>query len=105
PLLDDLDQHFLAAAENVLNERLGPAGARTAGEAAARATPAMIARAAAAAEFVFFLLLGIRDQIAVATLVVRSFGGWSHLGKELRVRFFFCLGKQVSGLFLVGLLL
>src|SRR5581483_7229172 len=66
--LDDLDQHFLAALEDVLDERLGPSERRPAGEAAPPATPAVVPASAAAvipaatalARFGFLFELGVR---------------------------------------------
>src|SRR5262249_54241793 len=52
--LDDLDEHFLSPLENVLNQRLGPAGARPSRHAAVRTSPAIIPRRPAGAGFLLF---------------------------------------------------
>src|SRR5262249_7740595 len=43
PFLDDLDKHFLAALEDVLNERLRPSRARAAGHTTVRPAAAIVA--------------------------------------------------------------
>src|SRR5579871_3891702 len=61
--LDYLDQHFLAALENVLDERFRTAGARPAYHAAVRASPTIIAMGAAAPSREFVLMEGRRFSL------------------------------------------
>src|SRR5438105_13791101 len=52
PFFDDLDKHFLAALENVLNERFRPSRAWTAHHAAVRPTAAIVPRRPPGAAFI-----------------------------------------------------
>ena len=73
PLLDDLDEYFLAALENVLDERLGAAGPRPAHHAAVRTTPAVIALRTAAP--VLNLVLWVFRPLPFGPLLLLWSGG------------------------------